>query len=354
MSDLPFDAVLLLSFGGPEGPDDVMPFLENVTRGRGIPRERLMAVAEHYLRFGGVSPINEQNRGLLAAMRTDFAKHGLGLPIYWGNRNWHPMLADTLRQMADDGVRRALVFITSAYSSYSGCRQYRENIAAARAEVGPTAPELVRLRHYFNHPGFVEPLIDATVAALEDMPEGSHLAFTTHSIPVSWAESSGPSGGAYVAQHRSVAMLVADGVAARTGVEWPWELVYQSRSGPPTQPWLEPDISDHLADLAAKGVPGAVAVPIGFVSDHLEVRYDLDVEAAETAADKGLAFARAATPGTDPRFVAMIRDLVLERLENRPTMARTALGDLPPAHDICPAGCCPNPRGPKPACCGED
>ena len=351
MSDVPYDAVLLMSFGGPEGPEDVMPFLENVTKGRGIPRERLLNVAEHYVRFGGVSPINEQNRALLAAMRADFAAHGLDLPIHWGNRNWHPMVADTLREMADTGVRRALVFVTAAYASYSGCRQYRENLAAARAEVGPAAPELFRLRHYFNHPGFVEPFIDATVDALEGLPDGSHLVFTTHSIPMTWADSSGPTGGAYVAQHQSVAALVAAGVAARTGSEPSWDLVYQSRSGPPTQPWLEPDVRDHLAALAAKEMAGAVLVPIGFVSDHLEVRFDLDIEAAETAADLGLPFARAATPSTDARFVAMIRELVLERLEERP---RRAIGELPAPHDVCPAGCCPNPRGPRPACCGED
>lgn len=350
----PYDAVLLLSFGGPEGPDDVVPFLENVTRGRGIPRERLVQVGEHYFRFGGVSPINEQCRALRAAIQAGLATHGPDVPVYWGNRNWHPFLADTVAKMAADGVRAALVFVTAAYASYSSCRQYREDMAAARAAAGHGAPSLHRLRHYFNHPGFVGPFVDATVSALAGMPRGSRLVFTTHSIPQAWAASSGPSGGAYVAQHRSVAALIAAAVAERTGVVHRFDLVYQSRSGPPDQPWLEPDVADHINALAADGVAGAVVVPIGFVSDHMEVRYDLDVQAAATAAKLGLRFARVPTPGTDPRFVAMVRDLVLERVENRPTVARAALGELGPSHDDCPAGCCPNPRGPQPACSGED
>ena len=349
-----FDALLLLSFGGPEAPDEVIPFLENVTRGRGIPRERLAEVGEHYFRLGGRSPINDQCRALLAAIRSDFAANGLDLPVYWGNRNWHPMLADTLRQMAEDGVGRALVFVTAAYSSYSGCRQYRENMAEALGEVGASAPELVRLRHYFNHPGFVEPFADATVAALATVPPGARLVFTTHSIPEAWAAASGPTGWAYAHQHNATAALVAAGVAGRTGTEHPWDLAYQSRSGSPSQPWLEPDVVDHLKELSSTGVPGAVLVPIGFVSDHMEVCYDLDVETAEAAEKLGLPLARAATPGTDPRFVAMIRDLVEERLAGRPAAQRAALGALGPAHDVCPAGCCPNPRGPRPACCGED
>lgn len=360
----PYDAVLLLAFGGPEGPDDVVPFLENVTRGRGIPRERLVEVGDHYFRFGGVSPINEQCRALRAAVQAELATHGPDLPVYWGNRNWHPFLADTVAKMAADGVRNALVFVTAAYASYSSCRQYRENMAAAQAAAGHGAPSLHRLRHYFNHPGFVGPFVDATVSVLADMPRDSRLVFTTHSIPQAWAASSGPSGGAYtggpyadgayIAQHRSVAALVAAAVAERTGVEHRFDLVYQSRSGPPDQTWLEPDVADHIKALAADGVAGAVVVPIGFVSDHLEIRYDLDMQAAATAANLALRFARVPTPGTDPRFVAMVRDLVLERVEDRPAMARAALGDLGPSYDICPAGCCPNPRGPQPACSGED
>ena len=336
-----YDAILLLSFGGPEGPDDVMPFLENVTRGRGIPPERLAAVAEHYHHFGGVSPINEQNRRLLAALRAELAEHGVGLPVYWGNRNWEPYLADTLRQMRDDGVRRALGFATSAFSSYSGCRQYHEDIERARAEVGAGAPEVDKLRHYFNHPGFVEPHADAVRAALASLPgprrAGARLVFTAHSIPVAMDASSGPEGGLYSAQLRESARLVAE--AAAPGLEW--DLVWQSRSGPPQVPWLEPDVNDHLAALADRGVTDVVVSPVGFVSDHLEVVWDLDNEAADTAAELGLGFARAATPGTDPRFVAMIRELAAERRD--PGCPRRALGAFPPSHDLCPVGCCPAP-----------
>lgn len=351
-----YDALLLVSFGGPEGPDDVVPFLENVTRGRGIPRERLEEVGAHYRLFGGVSPINAQNRALLDALRVELAEAGVDLPVYWGNRNWDPYLTDALAAMRDDGVRRALAFVTSAYSSYSGCRQYRENLAAARAEV-EGAPEVDKVRHYFDHPGFVEPFVDATVAALAGLPDavqpGARLVFTTHSIPVAAAESSGPDGGAYLAQHRAVAGLVAARVAEATGVDRPWDLVFQSRSGPPTQPWLEPDISDHLEELVAQGVPGVVVVPIGFVSDHMEVVYDLDTVAAADAERLGLPFARAATPGVDPRFVAMVRELVQERLDDVAPAARRALSTLGPWRDVCAAACCPNPRGARPAVAEE-
>jgi protoporphyrin/coproporphyrin ferrochelatase len=349
-----YDALLLLSFGGPEGPDDVIPFLENVTGGRGIPSERLAEVGEHYYRFGGRSPINDQCRELLAAIRADFAANDVRLPVYWGNRNWHPMLTDTVRKMAADGITRALVFVTAAYASYSGCRQYRENMADARLAVGDNAPELARLRHYFNHPGFIEPFVDATVTALAGMPDGARLVFTTHSIPEAWAASSGPAGGAYLAQHQEAADLVVAGVAEKTGTEHEWDLVFQSRSGPPGQPWLEPDVVDHLRRLSKAGTPGAVLVPIGFVSDHLEVAYDLDVVAREAAGEVGLPLERAATPGTDPRFVAMVRDLVIERLRDMPPSERQALGWLEPSHDLCPARCCPNPRGPRPAVSGTE
>jgi len=349
-----YDALLLLSFGGPEGSDDVIPFLENVTGGRGIPPERLAEVGEHYYRFGGRSPINDQCRELLAAIRADFAANDVRLPVYWGNRNWHPMLTDTLRMMAADGVTRALVFVTAAYASYPGCRQYRENMAEARSAVGDNAPELARLRHYFNHPGFIEPFVDATVTALAGMPDGARLVFTTHSIPEAWAASSGPTGGAYLAQHQEAADLVVAGVAEKTGTDHEWDLVFQSRSGPPGQPWLEPDVVDHLRRLAKAGTPGAVLVPIGFVSDHLEVAYDLDVEAREAAEEVGLPLARAATPGTDPRFVALVRDLVVERLRDTPPSERQALGGLGPSHDLCPAGCCPNPHGRRPAVSGTE
>ncbi|MGH8868468.1 MAG: ferrochelatase [Actinomycetes bacterium] len=354
----PYDALLLVSFGGPEGQDDVLPFLENVTCGRGVPRERLEVVGEHYRRVGGVSPINAQNRALRDAVRSDFAAHRLDLPVYWGNRNWHPLLADTVRQMADDGVRRALAFVTSAYASYSGCRQYRENLAQARAAVGAAAPDIERLRHYFNHPGFVEPMVDATVAALGDLPDpvrdASRLVCVTHSVPVAMDETSGPDGGAYSAQHAEVARLVAVGVARATGVTHGHDLVFCSRSGPAAQPWLEPDVSDHLESLAHGGAEAVVLVPIGFVSDHMEVRWDLDTEAMATAGRLGLPAARAATVGTDPRFVALVRDLVQERVTGRPSEARRAVGRLGPSHDACPAGCCPNPRGARPAVGGED
>ena len=355
-----YDSVLLVSFGGPRGPDDVVPFLENVTRGRGIPRERLAEVGEHYLLFGGVSPINEQNAALLAALRKELGDQGLELPVYWGNRNWDPYLVDALRVMAADGRRRALAFVTSAYSSYSGCRQYRENLFDAAAQV-PDAPVVDKLRPYFDHPGFVEPFVDATVEALTELPHAARararLLFSAHSIPRAQADASGhldAPGGAYVAQHLATAGLVARRVAAETGVARGWDLVYQSRSGPGSQPWLEPDIAERIEQLAADGVPGAVVVPIGFVSDHMEVVYDLDTLARETADAVGLPVVRAATPGTDPRFVAMAVELVRERLAGGPAPDRRALSPLGPWRDVCVAGCCPNQRGPRPAVAGED
>ncbi|MEU8998044.1 ferrochelatase [Streptomyces caniferus] len=366
----PYDALLLLSFGGPEGPDDVVPFLENVTRGRGIPRERLKEVGQHYFLFGGVSPINAQNRELLDALRKDFAEHGLDLPVYWGNRNWAPYLTDTLRTMVQDGHRRIAVLATSAYASYSGCRQYRENLAdslaALRAE-GLPVPQVDKLRHYFNHPGFVRPMVDGVLASLAALPQevrdGAHLAFTTHSIPTAAADTSGTpadhtqdgEGGAYVAQHLDVARVIADAVRAETGVDHPWRLVYQSRSGAPHIPWLEPDICDHLEERHAAGVPAVVMAPIGFVSDHMEVKYDLDTEATAKAAELGLPVARSATVGADPRFAAAVRDLLLERAatERGGAPERCALGALGPGHDLCPVGCCPA-RAPRPAAAGAD
>ncbi|MFI8085176.1 ferrochelatase [Kitasatospora sp. NPDC086009] len=363
----PYDALLLLSFGGPEAPEDVVPFLENVTRGRGIPKERLKEVGKHYFMFGGVSPINEQNRELLAALRKDFAEHGLDLPVYWGNRNWAPYLTDTLRELATDGHRRVAVLATSAYAGYSGCRQYRENLAdalARLAEEGLSGLRVDKLRHFYNHPGFVEPMIDATLAALARLPEavraGARLAFTTHSVPDTMAQTSGAPddpargrpGGAYVAQHLDVAGLIAAAVAERTGVaDRPWELVFQSRSGAPQTPWLEPDICDHLEAQHAQGAPAVVMVPIGFVSDHMEVKYDLDTEAVAKAAELGLPVARAATVGADPRFTAAVRELVLERAaaERGAPVTRCALGALGPSHDVCAVACCPNPRAPRPA-----
>ncbi|MFI0902021.1 ferrochelatase [Streptomyces sioyaensis] len=366
----PYDALLLLSFGGPEGPDDVVPFLENVTRGRGIPRERLKEVGQHYFLFGGVSPINAQNRELLDALRTDFAEHGLDLPVYWGNRNWAPYLTDTLRTMVHDGHRRIAVLATSAYASYSGCRQYRENLADALTALQAEdleLPQVDKLRHYFNHPGFLRPMTDGVLASLAALPEevreGAHLAFTTHSIPTAAADTSGTpadhtrggEGGAYVAQHLDAARVIADAVRAETGVDHPWRLVYQSRSGAPHVPWLEPDICDHLEEAHAAGAPAVVMAPIGFVSDHMEVRYDLDTEATAKAAELGLPVARSATVGADPRFAAAVRGLLLERAaaERGGTPERCALGALGAGHDLCPVGCCPA-RTPRPAAAGAD
>jgi protoporphyrin/coproporphyrin ferrochelatase len=354
----PYDALLLVSFGGPEKPEDVVPFLENVTAGRGIPRERLEQVGEHYYLFDGRSPINDLNRDLIAAIEADLAAAGIDLPVYWGNRNWDPYLTDALTRMRDDGVRRAACFVTSAYSSWSSCRQYRENLYDA-VEAVEGAPVLDKLRHYFNHPGFVEPNVDAVLAALASLPadrrDAAPIAFVTHSIPDQMADTAGPDGGAYVEQHLATAAEVARRVAEETGVEHPWELVYCSRSGPPSMPWLEPDVNDHLAALSAAGAQAVVMAPIGFVSDHMEVVYDLDTEALETAASLGLAAARAATAGTDPRFVAMVRDLLTERaaVESGQSVARASVGPIPPMWDRCPVGCCANARDPqRPALCG--
>jgi ferrochelatase len=327
-----FDAILVVAFGGPEGMDDVMPFLENVTRGRSVPPERLEEVAHHYARFDGVSPINEQNRALIEALRPELTGHGIDLSIYLGNRNWRPFLADTLREMRDDGVRRALAFFTSGFSSYSSCRQYRENILAAQAEVGPDAPEVARTRMFYNHPGFVqanaEHVADALTAVPEDRRAGAHLAFTAHSIPLAMARQS-----RYESQLEEASRLVADevGVSDRA-------VVYQSRSGSPRAPWLEPDVCDHIRGLAERGVRDVVLSPIGFISDHVEVLFDLDVEAREAAEEVGVSLVRAPTAGTHPAFVAMIRELIQERLD--PQVPRRALGRFGPSHDICQPGCC--------------
>jgi protoporphyrin/coproporphyrin ferrochelatase len=329
-----YDAFLLVSFGGPEGPADVIPFLQNVTAGRNVPQDRLEQVAEHYYRFGGVSPINQQCRELIAAVEKDFAVRGVALPVYWGNRNWGPYLADTLAEMASAGVSRALAFVTSAYSSFSSCRQYLGDIETARQRVGQSAPQVDKIRQYYNHPGFISSFAAAAALAADSLPgDDFDLIFTAHSIPVSMAEASGPVGGTYQAQLAEAARLVA----AEIGYERPWHLAYSSRSGPPAQPWLEPDVNDLLAERAAAGSRAVVIVPIGFVSDHMEVKFDLDVEAAQTADRLGLKFARAATPGTDPRFVSMITDLVCERLDGTAPLALGALGAGP---DMCPVGCC--------------
>jgi ferrochelatase len=315
-----YDALLLVSFGGPERREDVIPFLENVLRGRNVPRERLMQVAQHYYEFGGKTPINAQNRALIAALTREFAERGPHLPIYFGNRNWHPLLPDTLRQMAADGVTRALAFVTSAFSSYSGCRQYRENIEQAGG------PPVDKLRVFYNHPGFIHAMVDRCRTALAALP-GAHLIFTAHSIPLSMARTS-----RYEEQLRESCRLVARQLGYAD-----WRLVYQSRSGPPTQPWLEPDIGDYLKQVDAKQV---VVAPIGFLSDHMEVIYDLDTEARHLCESLGIRMVRAATVGVHPEFVSMIRDLVLERTEGAP---RLALGDYGPSGDVCPADCCPAP-----------
>ena len=351
--DDPVDAFLLVSFGGPEGPDDVVPFLENVTRGRGIPRERLVEVGKHYDLFHGVSPINANNRALLAAIETELAAHGPKLPVYWGNRNWGPYLEDAVRQMANDGVKHAVAFLTSCYSSYSGCRQYREDIARAQAAVGAGAPRIDRMRHYFNHPGFLEPMIENTKAALARFDESArdrvHLAFTAHSIPTSMNDGSGPTGGAYATQLAEASRIVAEAVGAGER----FRLVFQSRSGPPAIPWLEPDIGDHLEALHGQGVREILMVPIGFTSDHIEVLFDLDVQAKERAASlEGLRVERASTVGTAPRFVRMIRELVDERRLHTPT--KPSLGLLGPSHDVCAPNCCPPPaRRPAPPATGR-
>ncbi len=328
-----YDAILVVSFGGPEAPDDVVPFLQNVTRGRNIPEERLAEVGEHYFSFGGRSPINGQCRALVAALERELAASSIDLPVYWGNRNWHPMLADTIQQMADDGVGSALAFVTSSTSSYSGCRQYREDIETARRTVGDTAPPIDKIRQYYDHPGFIDPMVDSAAAALELAGSGARLVFTAHSIPMAMATTSD-----YVDQLREASRLIATGV----GVD-DWELVWQSRSGPPHVPWLEPDVNDHLETLAAAGRTGVVLVPVGFISDHMEVLYDLDTEAVDTADRLGIELTRAATVGTDSRFVSMIVELIEER---RSGATRRALGTLAIRPDVCPADCCPAPRRP--------
>ncbi|MGW5918377.1 ferrochelatase [Nocardia fluminea] len=344
------DALLLLSFGGPEGPEDVIPFLENVTRGRGVPAERLAEVAQHYLHFGGVSPINALNQRIIAALEADLADAGLDLPVYFGNRNWHPMVEDTVARMTADGVRSALVFPTSAWGGYSGCRQYHEDIARARAAVGAGAPELVKLRQYFDHPLLIESFADAISAAVAQLPsdrrDGARLVFTAHSIPISADLSAGPpadGGRLYSRQVAEAARLCA----AATGFA-EYDVVWQSRSGPPQVPWLEPDIVDHLDVLHGKGIDAVVVCPVGFVSDHLEVIWDLDNEASTRAAELGMAFARAGTPGADPRFSRMIVELIAERVSEGPVRE---LGTVPGYGctvdgALCARGCCELPARP--------
>jgi protoporphyrin/coproporphyrin ferrochelatase len=331
-----YDALLVLSFGGPEREEDVIPFLENVLRGKNVPRERMLEVAGHYYHFGGKSPINEQNRDLIAALEFELNARGPVLPIYWGNRNWHPMLADTLRRMRADGIRRALAFVTSAFGSYSGCRQYREDIERAREAVGPGAPEVHKLRTFHNHPGFIQAMADRIQAALDQIPANRRAAapvvFTAHSIPLSMAETS-----PYVGQLEESCGLVSQALG-RTGV-----LVYQSRSGPPTQPWLGPDIGDYIRQLhAGGGLTDILVAPMGFLSDHMEVVYDLDTEAGALCREFGVNLFRAATVGVHPAFVSMIRELILERTDG---CERRFLGTLGAGSDNCAPGCCALPGG---------
>lgn len=355
-----YDAVLLSGFGGPEGQDDVLPFLRNVTRGRGIPDDRLEEVAHHYRRFGGVSPINEQNRRLRRALEDSLAQAGLALPVYWGNRNWAPYLDEALAQAARDGIRTMIAIPTSAYSSYSSCRQYREDWADALEATGlQSALRIEKVRQFFSHPGFIQPFIDGVREGVaEAMKEGHDFSrievlFSTHSIPTDDAVRSGAGlfadvdGGGYAAQHLAVAEEVI--AAAAPGISW--QLVYQSRSGPPSQPWLEPDINDALEAL--EGRTAVLIVPVGFVSDHMEVMWDLDTEARETAVRLGLWFKRTPTPGTNPDFVLALVDLVQERVSGRPAGQRANATTIGPWFDVCRPGCCENARlGFKPAIAG--
>jgi ferrochelatase len=332
-----YDAVLVLSFGGPECREDVLPFLENVLRGKNVPRERMLEVAEHYYHFGGVSPINAQNRELIAALKEVLDRQGPKLPVYWGNRNWAPFLTDTLRQMKSDGVKRALAFVTSVFGSYSGCRQYREDIERAVQEIGEGTIAVDKLRCPFNHPGFIAAMAERVQTATRQLTarvSGKlRLVFTAHSVPIAMARTS-----PYEAQLHEACRLVSEAAGHSD-----WCLVYQSRSGPPTQPWLEPDVCAYLRDVHSQGeVAGIVLAPIGFISDHMEVIYDLDTEARQLCDLLAMPMVRAATVGTHPQFIEMVRNLIVERVENGP---RLTLGAMPPTADVCPADCCAVVRG---------
>ena len=334
-----YDAILVVSFGGPESREDVIPFLENVLRGRSVPRERMLTVAEHYYHFGGKSPINQQTRELIAALENELAQHGPKLPVYWGNRNWHPMLAETLQKMRQDGIKRALAFVTSAYSSYSGCRQYREDIARAQNEIGSDAPQIDKLRPFFNHPGFIEATEDRLRNALHEIPADARhnvqITYVAHSIPISMANTCD-----YVLQLEEARKLISAMIGITNDA-----LVYQSRSGAPGQPWLEPDILDYLCEVKARNSASAVVLaPISFISDHMEVLYDLDIEARQLCNSLALPMARAQTVGVHPKFIAMIGELILERTSDG--TQRRALGSLGPRQDVCEETCCPAPLRP--------
>ncbi|TFB75174.1 ferrochelatase [Cryobacterium glaciale] len=375
-----YDAVLLAGFGGPEGQDDVIPFLRNVTGGRGIPEERLEVVAKHYRHYGGVSPINDQNRVLKAALQVELTRRGIDLPVIWGNRNWAPYIKDTISQAHADGQDRLLAIATSAYSSYSGCRQYREDFAAALADKDLTGTvHIDKIRQFFDHPGFVDPFITGVTQGLKDVALAIpginvdtevEILFSTHSIPMTDANKSGPAergfgeGGAYAAQHRAVAQVIMDSLVepdldkldpseSRVPLKTQWQLVYQSRSGPPSMPWLEPDINDAIALLPARGIRAVIIVPLGFVSDHMEVMWDLDNEAMETSEKFGIKAVRVPTPGVSPDFVSGLVDLIEERLNDTPASDRPAKTTLGPWYDVCRPGCCENVRlGFKPAVAG--
>jgi ferrochelatase len=362
----PYDAVLLLSFGGPEKPDDVMPFLRTVTAGRGIPDERLAAVAEHYYSFGGRSPINDQNRALLSALRSELDRREITTPLLWGNRNFHPFLIDTLREAHEAGLRRVVTIVTSAYSSYSSCRQYREDLAAAVQALADEGREIEvdKVRPYFNHPGFSRTSARQVTEAVRGLGERTddevRLVFVTHSIPEGLDDTSGPGdgeGNAYRRQHLALAAAITEEVNATLSRSLDHELVFCSRSGPPTQPWLEPDVNGALRALATDGVRVVVVAPIGFVSDHMEVRFDLDIEAAQTAADVGLEMVRVPTVGVDPEFVSGLVDLASERAAQARGQAPAAVPSWPGEDvypPVCRPGCCPNLRAARPALCGSD
>ncbi len=361
---LPYDAIVLLSFGGPEGPDEVLPFLRRVTAGKGIPDERLVEVGQHYTLFGGISPINAQNRALIAAIEAELASRGLSVPVHWGNRNTEPFIPDTFTELARTGHRRILAVTTSAYSSYSSCRQYRENIAdavAATYERTDITIEVDKIRPYALHPGFALANLSAVRKALTTARASAAdpaLLFVTHSVPEAMDETSGPGDGEgrmYSRQHLWLAEAITAHLVADLDLpDLTSELVFCSRSGPPHQPWLEPDVNDRLEELAAAGVTSVVLAPIGFISDHMEVIYDLDVEASATAERLGLTLVRAATVGTDAQFVAGLVDLILERAaqarDESPTLLQWTGDDVRPA--VCEPGCCPNLRSARPALCG--
>jgi protoporphyrin/coproporphyrin ferrochelatase len=362
----PYDGILLLSFGGPERPDDVMPFLRIVTAGRGVPDTRLTAVAEHYYSFGGKSPINDQNRLVLAALRSELDRRGITTPLVWGNRNFEPFLLDTLRQAHEAGMRRLVTIVTSAYTSYSSCRQYREDLAAAVATLAEEGRqiEVDKVRPYFNHPGFSRVNSRQVTEAVRALGQrGDHevrLVFVTHSIPQAMDDTSGPGdaqGNAYRRQHLALAAAITDEVNATLSAQMDHELVYCSHSGPPMQPWLEPDVNDRLRALASDGVRTVVMAPIGFVSDHMEVRFDLDTEAAQTAAGLGLEMVRVPTVGTDPEFISGLVDLALERAAQACGRVAFACPSWPGdevSPSVCRPGCCPNLVAAKAALCGSD